>query len=73
MPLETPLAKRWRVALAEAEMTESAWAEAVGVTQSHVGQVVRGDRESDRLMQKITEFIAEQERALAHRLKVSAA
>jgi hypothetical protein len=67
------LLKRWRVALAEAGITETEWAIHHGVTQSHVGQVVKGGRDSARLTEVILAFIEDQERNLAKRLANSSA
>lgn len=68
---ESPLLRRWRVALAEAQTSESEWARTRGRSQGHVGQVVAGARVSKVLMDEITAFIDQQERALAVRLKVA--
>lgn len=48
---------RFRAALALARMTIGEWVEANGVTRSHVYQVLRGDRKSASLVEKIDAFI----------------
>lgn len=63
--------RRWRIALANAEMSEVEWSEANGLTPSHVGQVARGQRESARASALMLTFIEQQERTLARRLAVA--
>lgn len=66
------LRRRWRVALAHAELTESEWARERGLTPSHVRQVTAGDRESAVLEPEIRAFIAARERMIAAELQVIA-
>lgn len=62
------LHKRWRLALTDAEMTETEWADARGFTQSHVHQVVKGDRRAELLLDEIERWIEERERMIGARL-----
>ena len=65
------LKQRWRTALADAGMSEAQWAESEGLTKSHVAQVIKGDRQSARLMEKAMAFIVAREKVLAKRLVAS--
>ena len=62
------LERRWAVALAEAGTKEKYWAEAEGLSQQHVGEVVRGTRTSAPLLARILRFIEQQERRLVQRI-----
>lgn len=52
------LRKRFRIALAQAEMTQADFAAANEVTPGHLSFVLGGFRESEALTQKIEAFIA---------------
>jgi transcriptional regulator with XRE-family HTH domain len=51
--------KRFRAALAYADITAQEFAARVGVQPGHLSQVLSGKRESAALVQKIDAFIAE--------------
>lgn len=51
---------RWRAAIALAGTTAKEWCTEQGITEGHLYQVLRGDRESPPLLQKIDAFIAKQ-------------
>lgn len=65
---ETPLVRRWKVALKNADMTQAEWAQQYGWTESHVGQTVAGKRESSHVIERVSAFIEEQERLIAQRV-----
>lgn len=67
------LKQRWRTASADAGPSESAWSERERVTKSHLAQLIKGDRQSARLTEKVLAFIGEREALLAKRLNGVAA
>ena len=48
--------KRFRAALALAGLTQEQWAEQEGVTPSHLSRVLAGERDSQRLMDRLSAF-----------------
>lgn len=68
-----PLSRRWTVALANAGLHQREWAESNRWTESHVSQVVRGKRESRRVLEAVLAFVTQQEQAIAQRAAVPAA
>ena len=67
-----PLIRRWKVALANAGMKQAEWSAQFDWTESHVGQVVAGKRESTHVMAKVAEFIGAQEKLIARRASKTA-
>jgi hypothetical protein len=62
-----PLGRRFRTALANAELTITQFAEANGWTRAHVIQVVDGKRESARVCEAVELFVVREEKAIAAR------
>ncbi len=62
------LRRRWRVALADAETHETAWAESRGVTGNHVREVVLGLRKSEHLLAQVIAFVRDRERQIVARI-----
>lgn len=62
-----PLGRRFRTALANAELTITEFAEANGWTRTHVIQVVEGKRESARVCEAVELFVVKEEKAIAAR------
>lgn len=50
---------RFRAALALARMTARQWTERESVTETHLYAVLKGDRESNKLITKVDAFIAQ--------------
>ncbi len=67
------LRRRWRVALADAETHESAWAQERGVTGNHVREVVLGLRKSEHLLAQVIAFVRDRERRIVARVAADAA
>jgi hypothetical protein len=51
---------RFRASLALARITAKAWCEEQGFTESHLYQVLRGDRNSPETLRRVDSFIAHQ-------------
>lgn len=51
--------KRFRKALALAELTMGGWCEREGISYGHLYQVISGRRESGSLLQRVDAFTAE--------------
>lgn len=66
------LRRRWRVVLADAELTEKAWAESRGVSGNHVREVVLGLRKSDHVLREVIDFVRTRERMIAKRITAEA-
>ncbi len=66
---ETPLVRRWKVALSNAGLKQAEWARLFDWTESHVSQVVAGKRESTHVIDRVTVFINEQEQLIAKRAR----
>lgn len=49
----------FKAALAIAEITQDAWAEREGITVSHLSAVLRGQRDSRSLVERVDAFIAQ--------------
>lgn len=47
---------RFRAALALAGLTQEQWADREGITASHLSRVLAGERDSGRLMEKVSAF-----------------
>jgi hypothetical protein len=67
------LRRRWRVALADAETHEAAWAESRGVSKNHVREVVLGLRKSEHLLAQVIAYVRDRERRIAARIAADAA
>jgi hypothetical protein len=71
-PVAPPLALRFRVALENAGMTQAGWAADHGYAANHVSEVVRDNRTSAPVLALVAAFIADQEHAIAARVRVPA-
>jgi hypothetical protein len=66
-------AQRWRSALAEAGLTQRAWATSRGLSDQHVSEVAKGKRQSSALVAEMHLFVDAQEEAMRRRLAQGAA
>lgn len=62
------LRRRWRVALADAETSEKAWAEDRDLSANHVREVVLGIRKSDQVLRAVIDFVRIREKQIAKRI-----
>lgn len=60
--------RRWRTALADAEMTEKAWAESIGVSSQHVSEVLFNGRAGEAVMRRAIAFVQAREQLIAKRV-----
>lgn len=68
-----PFDRRWRSALAEAGLTQRAWATSRGLSDQHVSEVAKGKRQSHVLMAEMRLFVELHEEAMRRRLAQGAA